>query len=93
MVTHRVWAAHLGIQVDDIEIHAVGDLDVRGFYGLDDAVRPGFTQIRTEVHLTGPEPADRYAQLQRSVDAHCPVLDLFTNPTPVHATLHTTSVD
>ena len=93
VVTYRVWAAHLGIKVDDIEIHAVGDLDVRGFYGLDDAVRPGYSQIQTEVHLTGPETAERYAELQRSVDAHCPVLDLFTNPTPVHATLRTTRTD
>ncbi len=87
VVTYRFWAAHLGIQVDTIDLSAVGDLDVRGFFGLDTAVRPGFSEIRVEVRLTGPETAERYAELQRAVDEHCPVLDLFTSRTPVRTTL------
>ena len=88
VVTYRFWSAHLGIQVDDIEITAVGELDVRGFFGLDDSVRAGFTEIRLDVRLTGPETAERYAELQRAVDAHCPVLDLAANPTPVRTVLN-----
>lgn len=87
VVTYRFWAAHPGVQVDGIELSAVGDLDVRGFFGLSDAARPGFSEIRVEVRLTGPETAERYAELQRAVDEHCPVLDLFTNRTPVRSTL------
>ena len=88
VVTYRFWASRLGIRLDDVEIDAIGDLDVRGFFGLDDGVRAGFADIRLDVRLTGPESAERYAELQRAVDAHCPVLDLFTNPTPVTTTLH-----
>lgn len=87
VVTYRFWAAHLGIALDDVTIEAVGDLDVRGFFGLDADVRAGFTDIRLDVRLTGPETAERYAELQAAVDAHCPVLDLFANPTPVTTTL------
>lgn len=87
VVTYRFWAAHLGIQVDDIEITAVGDLDVRGFFGLDDSVRAGFAEIRLDVLLTGPATPERYAELQSVVDAHCPVLDLAANPTPVRTVL------
>ena len=83
VVTYRFWAARLGIQVDDVRITAEGDLDVRGFFGLDEGVRPGFGEIRLDVELTGPESAERYAELHDAVDAHCPVLDLFTNATPV----------
>ncbi|HQY34733.1 MAG TPA: OsmC family protein [Actinotalea sp.] len=83
VVTYRFWAAHLGIRLDDVSITAVGDLDVRGFFGLDDSVRAGFTEVRLDVRLSGPETAERYAELQAAVDAHCPVLDLFANPTPV----------
>lgn len=90
MVTYRFWAARLGIRLDDVEIDAVGDLDVRGFFGLDDEVRAGFGDIRLDVRLTGPESPERYAELQQAVDAHCPVLDLFTNPTPVATTVITT---
>ena len=90
VVTYRFWAARLGVRLDDVEISAAGDLDVRGFFGLDD-VRPGFGDVRLEVRLSGPETAERYAELHAAVDAHCPVLDLFSNPTPVRTTLATTS--
>jgi uncharacterized OsmC-like protein len=86
-ITYRFWAAKLGIELEGLEVSAEGDLDVRGFFGFDDSVRPGFTEIRLEVTPTGPEPAGRYQQLADAVDAHCPVLDLFSNPTPVRRKL------
>ena len=87
VVSYRFWAAHLGIQVDSIDVSAVGDLDVRGFFGLDESARAGFSEIRLEARVSGPEVAERYAELQRVVDAHCPVLDLFSNRTAVRTTL------
>jgi uncharacterized OsmC-like protein len=83
VVTYRFWAARLGIALDEITVDAEGDLDVRGFFGLDTSVRPGFTAVRVSVNLSGPETAERYQQLREVVDTHCPVLDLFGNPTPV----------
>jgi uncharacterized OsmC-like protein len=88
IVTWRIWAEKLGIAVDDITAHAEGDLDVQGFFGLDDAVRPGFQEVRLVIKVTGPETPERYRELQEAVDAHCPVLDLTRNVTPV-----TTSVE
>jgi uncharacterized OsmC-like protein len=83
VVTWRIWAEKLGIQVDDIAAHAEGDLDVQGFFGLDDALRPGFSEVRLVITVSGPETAERYRELQEAVDAHCPVLDLTRNATPV----------
>ena len=82
-ITYRFWAAQLGIDLDGLEITAEGDLDFRGFFGFDDSVRPGFTAVRLEITPVGPESAARYQELAEAVDAHCPVLNLFTNPTPV----------
>ncbi|MEU6562360.1 OsmC family protein [Nocardia nova] len=87
VVTYRFWAQRLGITVGDLRIDAEGDLDVRGFFGLDDAVRAGFQQVRVNVRIDGPETAQRYAELQAAVDAHCPVLDISTGQTPVRTTL------
>jgi putative redox protein len=82
-ITYRVWAAQLGIELDSVSVRVEGDLDLRGFFGLDDTVRPGFTAVRVEVSVSGPESAERYAELAARVDEHCPVLDLFKNPVPV----------
>ena len=86
-ITYRFWAAKLGIKLDGLEIAAEGDLDLQGFFGLDEGVRPGFTGIRLDVTPLGPETAERYRELADAVDAHCPVLDLFVNPTAVERRL------
>lgn len=87
VVTYRFWAAKLGIPLTDVHVRTEGDLDVRGFFGLDDAVRPGFTEVRLAVTLRGPAPDADYARLKDTVDDHCPVLDLFRNTTTVSTRL------
>jgi uncharacterized OsmC-like protein len=82
-ITYRFWAAQLGIALEGVQIEVEGDLDVRGFFGIDDSVRAGFGAVRLGVRLSGPESAGRYEELAKAVDAHCPVLDLFSNPVPV----------
>lgn len=83
IVTYRFFADRLGLRIDEIGASAQGDLDVRGFFALDEAVRPGFSEVRVEVSITGPEDRSEYERLQRVVDAHCPVLDLTRHTTPV----------
>ncbi|HEX4289705.1 MAG TPA: OsmC family protein [Trebonia sp.] len=82
-ITYRIWAAQLGVEPESVSVRVEGDLDLRGFFGLDDTVRPGFTAVRVEVSVTGPESAERYAELAAAVGKHCPVLDLFRNAAPV----------
>ena len=43
--------------------------------------------MRLDVAITGPETVERYEQLRAVVDEHCPVLDLFTNATPVEVSV------
>jgi len=86
-ITYRVWAAQLGIKLDKVEISIDGDIDLRGFFGIDDGIRAGFNTVRINVSLGGPESAARYEELAAAVDAHCPVLDLFRNPVPVERKL------
>lgn len=83
VVIYRLYAHKLGIAFDEINIAADGDLDVRGLFGIDSSVRPGYEGIRLKVTITGPESQERYEALGDAVDAHCPVLDLFRNPTPI----------
>jgi uncharacterized OsmC-like protein len=91
-ITYRFWAAQLGISFDTLTVRLEGDLDIRGFLGFDDGVRPGLTAVRVEVTVTGPESEERYAELAAAVDQHCPVLDLFKNPVPVTRVIAATTV-
>jgi uncharacterized OsmC-like protein len=87
VITYQFWAAKLDIPLSSVTVTVEGDLDLHGFFGFADAVRPGFTDVRVRVELDGPASAERYAELSRQVDEHCPVLDLFRNPTPTTTTL------
>jgi uncharacterized OsmC-like protein len=87
VVTYRFWAAKLEIPLDDVHVDVEGELDVRGFFGLDNGVRPGLGEIRIKVRLTGPASPEQYRELQVAVDQHCPVLDLFSHPTLVRTEL------
>lgn len=86
VITYQVWAAKLGIAIEDVEVTITGELDVHGFFGFDPDVRPGFQSIGVAVRLTGPETDERYAELTKAVDEHCPVLDVLTAGVPVSST-------
>ncbi|MCT1607723.1 OsmC family protein [Nesterenkonia massiliensis] len=87
VVVYRLYAHLLKIPFEDISVTAEGDLDAAKLFGKDEAARPGFTDVRLQVSITGPESQERYEQLRAAVDEHCPVLDLFSNPTPVTSTV------
>lgn len=82
-ITYRLYADSLGIPLDGVSVRLEGDIDLRGFFGVSPNVRSGFTAIRGEVNLEGPATEAQYAKLKAVVDAHCPVLDIIANPTPV----------
>ena len=69
--------------VDEPAALAGDDLSARKLVGIDESVRAGFSDIRLTVTRTGPESDERYQELHEVVDKHCPVLDLFVDPTPV----------
>jgi uncharacterized OsmC-like protein len=86
-ITYRLHAAALGIPLREVSVKLEGDVDLRGFFGVDNAVRPGFREIRGTVHFDSPAPFEQLQKLKDVVDAHCPVLDLFRNATPVRLDL------
>ena len=82
-ITYRLHAASLGIALRDVAIKLEGDIDLRGFFAVDEHVRPGFKEIRGSVRFDSPASPEDLQRLKEVVDAHCPVLDLFRNATPV----------
>jgi uncharacterized OsmC-like protein len=88
-ITYRVWAAELDIALDRVEVEVVGDIDLRGFLGVEGVDRAGYERVTVRVALRGPEPAERYAELAEAVDRHCPVMDALARPLPVERELTT----
>ena len=75
-------AAARGIALDGVETTIQGDLDLRGFLGLDSNVRPGYEQIRVAIEVTGDFDDDQLAELA-SLTRYSPVRDIVSNPVPV----------
>jgi uncharacterized OsmC-like protein len=82
-ITYRLHADHLGIPLDGVAVTLEGDIDLRGFFAVDEEVRPGFRAIRGIVTLTSSAPESDLDRLKAHVDAHCPVLDLVSHETPL----------
>ena len=87
IVGYAALCALEGITLEELRITTEGDIDLRGFLGLNDAVRPGYGAIRGTVRLQSTASGAELARLKAAVDAHCPVLDMLSTPVPVTLTL------
>lgn len=80
-------AAAQGIRVDSLELELEGDLDLRGFLGLSDEVRPGYQDIRLRYQVDADAPRQKIEELCSYVQRTSPVLDIIRNPVPVKVEL------
>lgn len=85
---YRFWSEKLGIGFDALRVEVRGDIDVRRLFGADEVVRPGFSKVEIDVHISGPESPSRYEELRRAVNEHCPMLDVVSNPVAVSTAVH-----
>jgi putative redox protein len=86
-ITYRLYADSLGIPLNGVSVELKGAIDQRGFFNVDQAVRPGYQKIEAEVVLDSPASEQDLLRLKEIVDRHCPVLDILRNPTPVELSL------
>lgn len=84
-VTYRLYADKLGIPLKSVSVTAEGDIDLCGLFAVDPSARPGFRGIELKVELDSDAPQAELDRLKRTVDAHCPVLDVLRNATPILA--------
>ena len=76
-------AAALGITIDELEFTIEGNLDLQGFLGLSDSVRPGFQDIRVSCRVKSDAPREKLLELGDYVQRTSPVLDVLRNPVSV----------
>ena len=87
VISYQVWADKLDLTLDGVDVELKGDIDLAGFFGTEQGVRPGFQGIELGVRLSGSESEGDYRRLEEAVATHCPVLDNLTNGVPVRTTV------
>lgn len=60
-------AAARGIRIDKLEIRASGALDLRGFLGLDEHIKPGYEEVHYTVLIKTNAPAEEVLALHEHV--------------------------
>lgn len=66
-VGYVVNAAAMGITVHSLEIETDGELDLRGFLGLDESVNPGYDEVSYVVRLRTDASRERLEELHAVV--------------------------
>ena len=64
-----------------------GHSDARGFFGLDNSVRAGFSHITGEIKVETKASDEELERLREAVNQHCPVLDDLRQPVSVQLDL------
>jgi uncharacterized OsmC-like protein len=75
---YLLWAARLGVQLDDVQVVVETDYDARGMYAVDESVAPGWAGVRCTVTIASPDAPDRVREVVERADRYSPVLDDFT---------------
>lgn len=82
-------AAKRGVQLQDFEIEIGGDIDLRGYFGLDSDVRPGYTGIEYVVRVKSEADREVIEDILRTAERTSPMLDNIRNGVPVKSRLET----
>ena len=61
-----------GIALENLSIETEGDLDLRGFLGLDSKVKPGYDELHYTVRIKGDGTPEQFAQIHETVMATSP---------------------
>jgi uncharacterized OsmC-like protein len=78
-------AAARGIAIDSIESRLDGEIDLRGFLGLDDSVRPGYSALRVRLRAKTKAGADTIKSLLR----FSPMYDMVSRATALDVAVET----
>ena len=77
-------AAARGIAIEKIESTLEGDVDLRGFLGLDPSVRNGFQEMRMKLKIKANVPDAQLQEICELGPKFSPVFDSVTKGLPVH---------
>lgn len=80
-----------GIDYRGLKIRVRAPFDLRGYLDLDEAVRPGFSEITYTVEVDTDADAATLQEVRKAAEASSPVTDNVLNATLVRGEVHNTS--
>ncbi len=86
-VTLAANAAARGISLNSVQLALQADIDLAGFLGIDDAVRPGIQAIRVDVTLDSDATREEEEELIRVVTQRSPIRDTLVAGTAIETVL------
>ena len=75
-IMYSAYASVMGIELKTVEVDVKGYLDLQGLFGMGDNIPPGFKNIKFETRLESDASDEEIAGLIKTVESHCPVLDI-----------------
>jgi uncharacterized OsmC-like protein len=70
----------LGVTLESVQFESTGELDLRGFLGIDPDVKPGYEEIRYTIRVKGDGTPEQYEQAHQAMIATSPNYDNLANP-------------
>ena len=70
--TYVIAAAMKGIKLERVVMETEGELDLRGFLGIDKNVIPGYKELKYKVRLQGDGTKEQYEEVHKTVVATSP---------------------
>ena len=83
MVGYTALCALQGITLQKLEITTEGDIDLRGFFGLDPAVAAGYRELQSRVVVKGDGTEEQFRKIHEMVLATSPNFYNITRAVPV----------
>ena len=87
MVGYVAQCAVHGITLESLEIETDGEIDLRGFLGIDPAVPPGYENLSYTVRIKGSGTKDEFAKIHQAVMATSPNFYNLSRPVALKPTL------
>ena len=72
MVGYTALAALMGIRLTQLELELEGDIDLRGFLGIDSEVPNGYERLHCRVQIAGDATEEQFEQLHEMVQRTSP---------------------
>lgn len=72
MVGYVAVCALEGIELEELRIETQGEIDLRGFLGIDSNVKPGYDSLQYDVYIKGDATPEQFQKVHEIVSATSP---------------------